>query len=248
MRQVVLDTETTGISPDEGHQIIEIGCIELTDRRKTDQYHRYLKPTREIEDGAYDVHGIDGDFLADKPTFADVARGFIDFIEGSELIIHNAPFDIGFINAELSRLDDNWKTVEGYCEVIDSLVLARRIHPGQKNSLDALCKRYEIDNSRRDLHGALLDAKLLTDVYLMMTGGQAALMLHDDLPAGAMRSRTTHKKLDRAQCDLRVVKPTAEEHEAHRRRLVTLDRASGGQCLWRVLDDAGAGGGAEAGS
>jgi len=165
MRQIVLDTETTGLEPKQGHRIIEIGCVELNNRRKTNNhYQQYLNPEREIEDGAYDVHGISNEFLADKPVFADAAQEFIDFIRDGELIIHNAPFDIGFINAELKRLGRQWGKVEDHCTVIDTLLMAREMHPGQKNSLDALCKRYEIDNSQRDLHGALLDAQILLDV------------------------------------------------------------------------------------
>ena len=182
MRQIVLDTETTGLEPKQGHRIIEIGCVELNNRRKTNNhYQQYLNPEREIEDGAYDVHGISNEFLADKPVFADAAQEFIDFIRDSELIIHNAPFDVGFINAELKRLGRQWGKVEDHCTVVDTLLMAREMHPGQKNSLDALCKRYEIDNSQRDLHGALLDAQILLDVYLVMTGGQTDLLLHEEM-------------------------------------------------------------------
>lgn len=176
MRQIVLDTETTGLEPKHGHRIIEIGCVEINNRRKTDKhYHQYLNPDREIDDGAFNVHGISTEFLSDKPRFADIAQEFIDFIRDSELIIHNAPFDVGFINAELKKLGRKWGKVEDYCSVVDTLMMAREKHPGQKNNLDALCKRYEIDNSQRDLHGALLDAQILMDVYLVMTGGQETL-------------------------------------------------------------------------
>jgi len=176
MKQIVLDTETTGLEPKHGHRIIEIGCVEIINRRNTDQhFHQYLNPDREIDDGAFDVHGISNEFLSDKPRFADIAQEFIDFIRDSELIIHNAPFDVGFLNAELEKLGKKWGKVEDYCSVVDTLLLAREKHPGQKNNLDALCKRYEIDNSQRDLHGALLDAQILLDVYLKMTGGQSAM-------------------------------------------------------------------------
>ena len=175
MRQVVLDTETTGINPEAGHRIIEIGCVELFERKLTgNTYHTYLNPKRDVEEGAFRVHGISTEFLKDKPQFKDVIAELIDFIADSELIIHNAPFDVGFLNAELALI--KWpKALKDYCTVCDTLVLAREKHPGQRNSLDALCKRYEIDNSKRELHGALLDAEILAAVYLAMTGGQGSL-------------------------------------------------------------------------
>lgn len=180
MRQIVLDTETTGIGPEKGHRIIEIGCVELVNRTLTGQhYHVYLNPEREVEEGAFKVHGISTAFLQDKPVFKDVLAEFLQFIEGAELIIHNAPFDVGFINAELKLA--KWKNnLEQLCQITDTLVLAREKHPGQRNSLDALCKRYEIDNSNRQLHGALLDAEILASVYLAMTGGQASLFVDDE--------------------------------------------------------------------
>ncbi|MGH8401341.1 MAG: DNA polymerase III subunit epsilon, partial [Gammaproteobacteria bacterium] len=172
MRQVVLDTETTGLEPSEGHRIIEIGCVELIDRRPTNRnFQRYINPERQIDQGALEVHGLSDEFLADKPRFAEIVEEFLKFVDGSELIIHNASFDIGFINHELKRLVGEAQDITGRCAVLDTLELARRMHPGQKNSLDALCKRYNIDNSSRQLHGALLDAQILTDVYLAMTGG-----------------------------------------------------------------------------
>ena len=178
MRQIVLDTETTGLEPADGHRIIEIGCVELLDRRLTgNTYHQYLQPDREIDAGAVEVHGITNEVLADKPRFADVAAEFLDFIRGAELVIHNAPFDVGFIDHEFALLADPPGPVAQHCMVLDTLVLARHMHPGQRNSLDALCKRYDIDNSQRDLHGALLDAEILADVYLAMTGGQVSLSL-----------------------------------------------------------------------
>ena len=174
-RQVVLDTETTGLNPQEGHKIIEIGCVELLNRRLTGKrFHVYINPDRLIDAGAIEVHGITNEFLQDKPRFNEVAQDFIAFIRDSELIIHNAPFDVGFINHELSFLDGNNATVTDYSRVFDTLAYARKKHPGQRNSLDALCKRYGIDNSHRDLHGALLDAEILADVFLLMTGGQAS--------------------------------------------------------------------------
>jgi DNA polymerase-3 subunit epsilon len=175
MRQIILDTETTGIGHEQGHRVIEIGCIELIDRKLTGKhYHVYLNPEREVDEGAFRVHGISSQFLQDKPLFKDVVSEFLQFIGGAELIIHNAPFDVGFLNSELRHV--LWKKkLEEYCDIFDTLVLAREKHPGQRNSLDALCKRYSIDNSNRQLHGALLDAEILAFVYLAMTGGQASL-------------------------------------------------------------------------
>ncbi len=236
MRQIVLDTETTGLEPKQGHRIIEIGCVELYHRRKTDnQYQQYLNPEREIEDGAYDVHGISNEFLADKPVFADAAQEFINFIRDSELIIHNAPFDVGFINAELKKLGPQWGKIEDYCTIVDTLVMAREMHPGQKNSLDALCKRYEIDNSHRDLHGALLDAQILVDVYLVMTGGQVDLLLHEEQTENG-RNMGEVRKLDPNRPRLRVIEPTSEEIEAHVSKLETVDRESNGNCLWKKME------------
>jgi len=180
LRQLILDTETTGIGPELGHRIIEIGCVELLDRKLTgNHYHVYLNPERDIDAGAFKVHGIGSAFLQDKPLFKEIVQDFLQFIEGAELIIHNAPFDVGFLNAEFERL--KWsKKLHDYCPVVDTLVLAREKHPGQRNSLDALCKRYDVNNANRQLHGALLDAEILALVYLAMTGGQARLFTDDD--------------------------------------------------------------------
>ncbi len=230
MRQIVLDTETTGLEPEKGHRIIEIGCVELVNRTLTDnRFHVYLNPEREIDSGAVAVHGIDNAFLADKPRFADIVDDFLAFVKESEVIIHNAPFDVGFINAELARLGPDYGRLEDYCRIFDTLALARRKHPGVRNSLDALCKRYQIDNSHRDLHGALLDAEILASVYLAMTGGQVSLAL-DSLrqepttAAGAAPTRP-RPRLKRVTCP-------PEELEAHHRRLQAIDQASGGNCLW----------------
>ena len=177
MRQIVLDTETTGLEPAEGHRIIEIGCVEMVNRRLTgNNFHRYLQPDREIDDGAIEVHGITNEFLADKPRFKDIAREFLDYIKGAQLVIHNAAFDVGFMVHEFGLLKAGFGKTEDHCTVLDTLLMARKMHPGQRNSLDALCKRYEIDNSHRDLHGALLDAEILAYVYLGMTGGQTNLV------------------------------------------------------------------------
>jgi len=181
MRQIILDTETTGLETSQGHRIIEIGCVEMIDRRVTDNHwHFYVNPEREVDAGAFEVHGISNEFLLDKPLFADLADDFLAYVKGAELVIHNAPFDIGFLNYELKLLDDDKPMLGDICSVRDTLVEARQKHPGQKNSLDALCKRYDIDNSHRSVHGALLDARILADVYLFMTGGQTTLGLEQD--------------------------------------------------------------------
>jgi len=232
VRQIVLDTETTGLEPKQGHRIIEIGCVEIINRRKTDRhFHQYLNPDREIDDGAFNVHGISTEFLSDKPRFADIAQEFIDFIRDSELIIHNAPFDIGFINAELKKLGRKWGKTEDYCSVIDTLLLAREKHPGQKNNLDALCNRYEIDNSQRDLHGALLDAQILLDVYLIMTGGQEA-MSFDSLQEQDSADQSAIILTDTNRKSLPVIEPSAEELAAHEKQLEVLRERSGGKCVW----------------
>ena len=237
MRQVVLDTETTGLEPGLGHRIIEIGCVELLNRRLTgNHFHQYLQPDREIDAGAIEVHGISNDFLADKPRFEDVAADFIEFIKGAELIIHNAPFDVGFINHELAMLGTRWKPLNEYCTVLDSLVLARKKHPGQRNSLDALCKRYDIDNSQRTLHGALLDAEILADVYLTMTGGQGSLMLDREESSTLMDADGDVLVAASGHKSLKVIRASEEELAAHEHVLDTIEQNSPGQCLWRQLE------------
>jgi DNA polymerase III subunit epsilon len=238
MRQIVLDTETTGLDPLQGHRVIEIGCVELVSRRPTGRtFHHYLQPDREIDLGAVEVHGITAEFLADKPRFADIVEDLIAFLEGAELIIHNAAFDVGFLNYELKLLDTGWCELTGYCTVVDTLAMARQLHPGQRNSLDALCKRYGIDNSQRDLHGALLDARILADVYLAMTGGQAALLLDAAAEAVAQRA-TAIRRLDPERPPLRVIRANADERTAHEARLEAIERASGGKCVWRQTEPA----------
>ena len=181
IRQIVLDTETTGLEISEGHRIIEIGCVEMIARRvNTNDYHQYLQPDREIDAGAIQVHGITPEFLADKPRFSDVVDDFMNYISGAELVIHNAPFDVGFLNYELKLAHSKWHCIEDHCTVLDTLTLARKMYPGQRNSLDALCKRLAINNTHRQLHGALLDSQILADVYLAMTGGQESLVLGND--------------------------------------------------------------------
>ena len=232
MRQIILDTETTGLEPSQGHRIIEIGCVELINRRMTEnRYHQYINPEREIDEGAIEVHGITNEFLADKPVFADVAEDFLKFIRGAELIIHNAPFDVGFINHELQLLDDQAQPVDSFCSILDTLTLARNMHPGQKNNLDALCKRYEIDNSARDLHGALLDAEILAEVYLAMTGGQVRLSL-GGMSESSIGKVAQPRPVSAQRAPLPVIYATEKELAAHTERLSAIDKASGGQCVW----------------
>lgn len=231
MRQVVLDTETTGLNPEEGHRVIEIGCVELINRRLTNnRYHVYLNPDRMIDDGAIEVHGITNEFLSDKAHFADIIDDFIAFIRDAELIIHNAPFDVGFLNHEFSLQKQKPGKVEDYSQIFDTLTYARKKHPGQRNSLDALCKRYGIDNSHRELHGALLDAEILADVFLLMTGGQASLLDED----GQGHILAADREIIRITTDrpkLKVTRCSEEELQAHQRRLEAIEQASGA-CLW----------------
>ncbi len=233
MRQIVLDTETTGLEPQQGHRIIEIGCVELINRRPTgNHYHQYINPVREVEQGAIEVHGITNDFLADKPRFEEIAAKFLEFIKGAELVIHNAPFDVGFINHEFGRM--GLPPVTEVCSVLDTLVMSRQKHPGQRNSLDALCKRYGVDNSQRDLHGALLDAEILADVYLIMTGGQTALNwgIDEARDGESSSSEATVNFISSDRRPLRVIYASAAEIIEHERKLTDIDKASGGQCLW----------------
>ena len=234
MRQIVLDTETTGLDPKDGHRIIEIGCVELINRRLTEnRFHQYIQPEREIEQGAMEVHGITNEYLKDKPLFEDIASDFVEYIRGAELIIHNAPFDVGFMNAELQRLGKKWGAVQDICTITDTLRLARKKHPGQRNTLDALCKRYEVDNSQRDLHGALLDAELLADVYLAMTGGQATLKLDGQSENTDANGAITNKKIPKKeQVKLTVVKATKAELKEHEKRLEAINKISEGKCVW----------------
>ena len=230
MRQIVLDTETTGLDPRQGHRVIEIGALELIDRQLTGrQYHVYLNPEREIEQGALEVHGITEEFLRDKPRFAEIADDLLAFADGAELVIHNAPFDIGFIDNELSLVGHEHASITGVSTVLDTLELARDLHPGQRNNLDALCKRYEVDNSSRSLHGALLDAEILADVYLAMTGGQVDLGL-------SLESSSVSDDDDELQHTghppLFVLKASDEELDQHELRLEDIEKQSG-SCLYR---------------
>ena len=231
-RIVVLDTETTGLNPQEGHRIIEIGCVEMVKRRLTGKrFHVYINPDRIIDEGAIAVHGITNQFLDDKPHFEQIVEDFIAFIKGAELVIHNAPFDVGFINHEFSRLKNQAETVAGLCEVFDTLRYARKKHPGQRNSLDALCKRYGIDNSHRDLHGALLDAEILADVFLLMTGGQSSLLDEAQSGLSASGKDTGIKRVSADRPALKVIRCTDEESAAHQKRLEAIEKA-GGACIW----------------
>ena len=241
MRQVVLDTETTGLEVANGHRIVEIGAVELINRRLTGRnFHKYINPDRDIDDGAKEVHGITEAFLDDKPRFADIWTELYAFLRDSELVIHNAPFDIGFLNAEISWLPDSgsleFSCVEDFCEITDSLSLARRIHPGQKNSLDALCRRYMVDNSQRDFHGALLDAEILADVFLLMTGGQAQ-MFGAASDQDALETRELTASIPPINTEkLRVIRARPEEIAAHQEMLDLLDNHSDGETLWRRLN------------
>jgi DNA polymerase-3 subunit epsilon len=236
LRQVVLDTETTGLEPNLGHRIIEIGCVEVVNRRATGRhFHEYLNPEREIDAGAAAVHGITLQQLAGKPRFADIAASFLEFVEGAELVIHNAPFDVGFLDRELAR----WAsatgaeplTIRAHCRVLDTLALAREMHPGQRNGLDALCKRYSIDNSHRQLHGALLDARILADVYLAMTGGQNSLALDEAVRASTGQVESV-AGVDAAMAR-RVIAASPDERAAHDEFMKLLNKAGGGKAIWQ---------------
>ncbi len=227
MRQIVLDTETTGLDPKQGHKIIEIGCVEMINRRLTgNNYHQYLQPDREIDEGAQAVHGISNEFLADKPRFSDVVKDFIDYVDGAELIIHNAPFDIGFLDHELKQSGAEYGKVSTYCSVIDTLVMARKMRPGKKNNLNILCKAYDVNNAHRELHGALLDSELLAEVYLHMTGGQSALLLESE---EVVSSDTGTKKIKALSADrkpLKIIRANEEEMQAHQEMIEKMEEAS----------------------
>jgi DNA polymerase-3 subunit epsilon len=231
MRQVVLDTETTGLSPLQGHRIIEIGCIELVNRRRTGrEYHRFVNPERDIDEGAERVHGISRGELEGHPRFAEIADELLQFIRGAELVIHNADFDVGFLEHELNLMKHLQPLISQHAMVLDTLTLAREMHPGQRNSLDALCQRYEVDSSRRDVHGALIDAELLANVYLAMTGGQTALRL-DPEPEAASLAERAHALTRRDDLNLVIIRASSEEVLAHRAFLDRMQEAGG--CLWR---------------
>jgi DNA polymerase-3 subunit epsilon len=234
LRQVFLDTETTGLEIREGNRIIEIGCVEMIDRKLTqNNYHQYIQPDRESEEGALKVHGITTEFLSGKPRFEEIVDDFLAYIDGAELIIHNAPFDVAFLNNELSLLEGVERKLESYCEITDSLVLARQMHPGQRNSLDALCKRYDIINEHRQLHGALLDSEILADVFLAMTGGQTALLLGEE-GSNELESSAPHsfKKLSAEREKLVVIQASQEELSIHQEYLSEIDGSTDKGSLW----------------
>jgi len=233
-RQIVLDTETTGIHVDQGHRVIEIGCVELVNRKVTNnKFHCYLNPQRDIDEGAQAVHGITAAFLADKPLFPEVAAAFIEFVQGAELIIHNAPFDVGFLNKELQLCNQHWKPLSDYCRIFDTLALARKQHAGMRNNLDALCKRYGIDNTHREYHGALLDAYLLAQVYLSMSEGQRSLLDGLDRSAQAVFQQTSIQINEKRRKI--VIKATLEEQQFHEEYLQKLQKQ--GKCLWSERRD-----------
>jgi len=237
MRQIILDTETTGLEPSQGHRIIEIGCVELVNRRLTgNHYHQYIQPDREVPDDAIEIHGITNEFLADKPRFEQIAREFAGFISGAELVIHNAPFDVGFINHEFGRLGPEWGEVQDHCGILDTLKMAREMHPGQRNTLDALCRRYDIDNSSRALHGALLDSEILADVYLAMTGGQTLLWLDAEKDQSGADHAQVRQPISTDRPRLRVIGASAEELTAHASYMDLVEKSAGAVPLWRELE------------
>lgn len=223
----------------QGHRIIEIGGVEIVDRKLTGRhFHKYVNPEREVDDGAFEVHGLSNDFLADKPLFAEIVDEFLEFVRGAELVIHNAPFDVAFLDAELARLGRGQLTVSSLCRITDSLALARNKHPGQKNSLDALCRRYQVDNSARELHGALLDAEILADVFLVMTGGQTQLFGTTQDGSGQSHGDWAGRlTLPSDRPPLRVIRASAEELAAHERMLDLLDAEASGGSLWRRVPE-----------
>jgi DNA polymerase-3 subunit epsilon len=239
MRQIVLDTETTGLETSQDHRIIEIGCVEVVGRKLTGRhYHQYINPQRKVDEGAMEVHGITDQFLEDKPLFAQVAKEFLEFVDGADLVIHNAPFDVGFINHEIAKMAVKYQVIETSCRIIDTLALARQKHPGQKNNLDALCKRYGVDNSQRDLHGALLDAEILADVYLLMTGGQVNLNISNQSSSasGEVNTMSSIRRLSQDRTPLRIVKPSEEELSLHQQKLDAINKSSGA-CVWMGNSD-----------
>jgi len=229
MRQIVLDTETTGLEPKQGHRIIEIGCVEIINRRLTgNNFHYYLNPQRDIDEGAVEVHGLTTEFLSDKPLYEDIAESFFEYAKGAEVIIHNAAFDVGFINHEYRLMGSEHSDMASWCNVTDTLHMARNMFPGQRNSLDALCKRFEINNSHRKLHGALLDAEILADVYLMMSGGQHSLFAEESTSNIEFKA----KAFDENRPSLPVIKATDDELSEHAKRLIMVRESSDGECVW----------------
>ena len=229
-----MDTETTGLEPKKGHRIIEVGCVELINRRFTgNNFHYYLNPQRDIDEGAVAVHGLTSEFLLDKPVYEDIAEELYAYLKGTEVVIHNAAFDVGFIDHEYRLMGSEHIDMASWCEVTDSLHIARKMFPGQRNSLDALCKRYEIDNSKRQLHGALLDAEILADVYLMMTGGQNSLFAEEN----TSDIESTPKLLDTNRPRLAVIKANDEEMDRHLKRLDAIKKVTGEESVWEKLSN-----------
>lgn len=236
MRQIVLDTETTGLDPKQGHRVIEIGCVEIENRKLTGRhFHRYLNPERDIDEAAVEVHGLTRAFLSSKPLFRQVEDEFIEFIRDSELVIHNAPFDLGFLDNELVLNNSKVPQIDSFCGVLDTLLLARKKHPGQRNNLDALCKRYGIDNTQRELHGALLDAEILADVYLVMTSGQSSLLLKEESEE-VVETQNRVRKFNPDRPKLKVVTANDAELAAHESRLVEIAKRSDDSCVWTQLE------------
>lgn len=237
MRQIVLDTETTGLEVSEGHRVIEVGCVEVVNRRITqNRFHFYLNPERDIDQGAVEVHGLTNQFLADKPRFDEVAPDLLAYLRDAELIIHNAPFDVGFLDAEFARVDGHWSGLAKICQITDTLQMARKLHPGQKNNLDALCRRYAVDNSQRELHGALLDAEILAEVYLAMTGGQATLILGGQEQTGISSKNNKQYQIRSDRPALRVVRADPEELQAHTSRLAAIEKTAGAPTVWQKME------------
>jgi len=234
MRQVVLDTETTGLETEEGHRILEIGCVEMIDRKITGRhFHQYINPDRDIDDGALEVHGITRAFLQDKPLFNNIWTDFLGFVRESELIIHNAAFDVTFLNYEMALLGNDIGKITDYCGVIDSLMLAREKYPGQRNNLDALCKRLDVDNSQRNLHGALLDAEILADVYLLMTGGQVNLLLDDESTSPQSSTGIQMTRRGKTQGPLNITRASEDELQLHEQKLDEIEKQTGQASIWR---------------
>jgi DNA polymerase-3 subunit epsilon len=234
MRQVVLDTETTGLETEEGHRILEIGCVEMIDRKITGRhFHQYINPDRDIDDGALEVHGITRAFLQDKPLFENIWTDFLGFVNEAELIIHNAAFDVTFLNYEMSLLEGDVGNITDYCGVVDSLMLAREKYPGQRNNLDALCKRLDVDNSQRNLHGALLDAEILADVYLLMTGGQVNLLLDEESAGEQSSAGFQMTRRDIARGTLKVIRASENELKLHEKKLDEIEKQTGQLSIWR---------------
>lgn len=237
MRSIVLDTETTGLDTEQGHRIIEIGCVELIHRRQTgNTFHQYINPSREIDEAAQEVHGISQEFLKDKPPFYNIVDEFLDFVKGAELIIHNAPFDIGFLNYEMSLTKRDLGQMEEFCTIVDTLLMARQLHPGQKNNLDALCKRYNIDNSQRTLHGALLDAEILADVYLAITGGQTSFIFDGEGTSNNAGKKDSKMVIDSNRERTLVITANEEETAAHSKWLDLLSKEAVDGCVWREIE------------